>query len=149
MAEASGSKTGWAPKASKRPSGGMERGTTGGMRPKINKEPAPESSTPQKKEFGDSVFDDCPPLDSKKKKSEGQRPLTRKQNVDPDTNQRHQRNPAVNLVDGGASKAPPRPVQYGGSMMAPRIRRQAPPAQPVTPPEVEGDSLEDGEDTKE
>eukprot|EP00531_Pseudo-nitzschia_arenysensis_P017516 CAMPEP_0116115028 /NCGR_PEP_ID=MMETSP0329-20121206/291_1 /TAXON_ID=697910 /ORGANISM="Pseudo-nitzschia arenysensis, Strain B593" /LENGTH=1412 /DNA_ID=CAMNT_0003608439 /DNA_START=125 /DNA_END=4364 /DNA_ORIENTATION=- len=148
VAEASGSKTGWAPQTPKRATSGLEGGTTGGMRPKLKKREAPQSSAPKKKEFGDTVFEDCPPLDSKKKKSEGELPLTRKQSLDTDINQKYQRNPAVNLVDGGASNAPKRPVQYSGSMMAPRIRRKAPPAQPSTPPPVEGDSLED-EDAKE
>ncbi len=148
VAEASGSKTGWAPKTPKRATGGLEGGTTGGMRPKLKKRETPQSSAPKQKEFGDTVFEDCPPLDSKKKKSKGELPLTRKQSLDTDMNQKHQRNPAVNLVDGGASKAPKRPVQYSGSMMAPRIRRKAPPAQESAPPPVEGNNLEE-EDTKE
>ncbi len=147
VAEASGSKTGWAPKTPKRPTGGLEGGTLGGMRPKLKKKPSAKP-TPEKKEFGDSVFDDCPPVESKKKTS-ANLPLSRKQSVETDLNQKHQRNPAVKLVDGGASKNPPKQVRFSGSMMAPRIRRKEQPAQPVAPPaEIEGDSLEEGEGKK-
>ena len=140
VAEASGSKTGWAPTTQKRATGGLEGGTLGGMRPKLKKKAQP---TPEKKEFGDSVFDDCPPVESKKKKAEAELPLSRKQKVESDLNQKHQRNPAVKLVDGGASKSPPKQVRFSGSMMAPRIRQKQQPAQP--PAEIEGDSLEEGE----
>ena len=145
VAEASGSKTGWAPKTPKRATGGLEGGTLGGMRPKLKKRPKPESP-PEKKEFGDAVFNDCPPVESKKKKSEADLPLSRKQSVESDMNQKHQRNPAVNLVDGGASKNPPKQVRFNGSMMAPRIRTKQQPAAP--PAGVEGDSLEEGEGKK-
>lgn len=146
VAEASGARTGWAPSTPKRQTGGLDGGTTGGMRPKIKKQSNTQSSTPQKKEFGSSVFDDCPPLESTKKKNvEANKPLQRKPSLDGDLNQKHQRNPAVNLVDGGASKTPKRVVQYGGSMMAPRIRRQVTPEQPVTPPtDTEGENPEEG-----
>ena len=149
VAEASGSRTGWAPKIPTRPTGNIEGGTTGGFGPKISKQKpsSPQSSTPQKKAFGSTVFDDCPPIDSKKqKKPQDDLPLSRKVKGDTDLNQKHQRNPAVNLVDGGASKNPPKQVRFNGSMMAPRMRRKEPPATP--PPEIEGDSLEDKEDKK-
>ena len=156
VAEASGSRTGWAPKTPKRATGSIDGGTTGGMTPKLNKpsnqQGAPQKP-PQKKEFGSGVFDDCPPLDAtKKRKPEGDRPLTRKQVIHTETNQKHQRNPAVNLVDGGASKDPPKQVQFSGSMMAPRIRHTEPPAKPTAPPtKAEGvvaDNPEDEEKLK-
>jgi hypothetical protein len=149
VAEASGSRTGWAPKAAKRATGSIDGGTTGGMTPKLNKPSNPQGN-PQKKEFGSMIFDDCPPLEStNQRKPEGDRPLTRKQSIHTDSNQKHQRNPAVNLIDGGASKDPPRQVRFSGSMMAPRIRRKEQPAQPVTPPtEAEGDNPEDKEEAK-
>jgi len=149
VAEASGARTGWAPKAPKRPPSGFEGGTTGGMKPLIKKSTTPEHPVQKmKKEFGSTIYDDCPPVESttRQEKMKADSPLARKQPVNSDMNQKHQLNPAVKLLDGGASKNPPKTVQYGGSMMAPRIRRQAPPAQPVTPPaELEGDPLDDVE----
>jgi len=38
-----------------------------------------------------------------------------------DLNQKVERNPAINLIDGGASKEPPKKtLRYAGSMMSPR-----------------------------
>merc|ERR1711957_120954 len=94
VAEASGSRTGWAPKAAKRATGSIDGGTTGGMTPKLNKpsnQQGTPQKTPQKKEFGSGVFDDCPPLHvTKKRNPEGDRPLTRKQVIHTETNQKHQ-----------------------------------------------------------
>ena len=142
VAEASGSKTGWAPKTTKRTGGGLEGGTMGGMRPKLKKPDAATAPPKKPQQFVDKAFDDAPPLEGKTSKQKTVKSPVRKQSVE-GTEPTMQRNPAVNLVDGGASKNPPRQVQFGGSMMAPRIRRQAPPEQPAAQPESEEDDLED------
>ena len=75
-------------------------------------------------------------------------PLARKQKlVATDLHHKLQRNPAVNLLDGGASKEPPKTFRYAGSMMAPR----APKTVDQEPKEItpEEGTEEDSEEEKE
>ena len=132
VAEASGSRTGWAPKVRKRPTGGLEGGTTGGMQPTIKKLSSENSS--QRPGFGSAVFDACPTVltspvspNAKRPTSEADRPREKKESFESDLVQKHQRNAAVKLIDGGSTKTKPRQVQYSGSMMAPRVVRKNPP----------------------
>jgi len=144
VAEASGSRTGWAPKVRKRPpTGGLEGGTTGGMRPTIKKLSSENSS--QRPGFGSAVFDACPTVptspvspNTKRPTSQADRPREKKESFESDLVQKHQLKPAVKLIDGGSTKTNPRQVQYSGSMMAPRVvRKNSPPTQDQENPDEE------------
>jgi hypothetical protein len=67
-------------------------------------------------------YEACPALPTETYNTPNNTPLARKQKfVASDLQHKLQRNPAVNLLDGGASKEPPKTLRYAGSMMAPRV----------------------------
>mmetsp|Transcript_5394 Transcript_5394/g.13291 ORF Transcript_5394/g.13291 Transcript_5394/m.13291 type:complete len:558 (-) Transcript_5394:244-1917(-) len=145
VAEASGARTGWAPKMPKRPPSGLEGGTTGGMRPKITK-PKTSGNAPQRQEFGSAVFDACPTVDTGSAGSPNAKkpPPPAKQSFQSDVQHKHQRNPAVQLIGGSsAPKKPQQQIRYSGTMLAPRIVRKTPPPPPPSREQQEQDEEEE------
>lgn len=174
VAEASGSKTGWAPKMKKRSTASIGN-QTGGMSPKIstnNENIAPKKSAsrnpqqqrqqqqqqpkPSRPTFGSTVSEMCPPLTTAggapTKRSSSPSAGARKQKLpETDLNLKLERNPAVNLVDGGLSKQPPKQtLRYSGSMMSPRTfsSRPPPPSGDVSSDDEEEKNPEEGSDNE-
>ena len=133
MAEASGAKTGFAPKQ-KKPSNMDGFGTIKGMRPEIKKSTRGTQQHPSRPTFGSAVYEACPPVPADKYGSSASAEVQKASSmnspsspVTKDENKKLNRNPAVNLVDGGASKDPPKMQHYRGTMMTPRIARPTAP----------------------